>query len=207
MRVSCVHAGQDREQGGLAYHGQADNCSFHIWIDFYRGTSTRLRISSMMRSPASPRALRQRRARVHHHAMREHRHHQPLHVVRNRVVAAFHSASACAARIQRLRAARTHAQRQRFVRARPLHDRQHVIHQRLVHRHALHRVLQLEQFLARQHRLHRSRRDARPDCAGSRARSPRPDSRCAGASGTGRAAIPAADRCRDAPPDSASRSP
>ena len=36
---------------------------------------------------------------------------------------------------------------------------------------------------------------------------PGPDTRSATASETGRAAIPAADRCHDAPPDSASRSP
>src|ERR1017187_5368665 len=49
-----VDSGQNGEQRGLAYHGQADNGGLHIRAA-YRGTSTWLRMSSMMRSPTSAR--------------------------------------------------------------------------------------------------------------------------------------------------------
>jgi hypothetical protein len=49
-----LDAGENGEQRGLADHGQADDGCFHMG-NVYRGTSTWLKISSMMRSPASAR--------------------------------------------------------------------------------------------------------------------------------------------------------
>ena len=53
-----VDAGQNRKQRCLAYHGQADNGSFHLFRA-YRGTSTVVRISCRMRSLGLRVALRE----------------------------------------------------------------------------------------------------------------------------------------------------
>ena len=145
MRTACrpdarflVHAGQNREQGGLAHHGQADNGCLHI-ENVYRGTSTWLRISSMMRSPRSARrctsvvrvlittrcantgaASRLTSSGIAYSRPFDQR--QRLHRA-----------------VQRLRSARADTQRQRFMRARALDDREHVVDQRFFHRDAMHR--------------------------------------------------------------------
>ena len=105
----------------------------------------------MMRSPSVGAPLHQRRARVDHHAMRENRHGQPLDVVGDGVIAAFHQRQRLRRAVQRLRAARADAQRQRFVRARLLHDGEHVIHQRFIHgRRAAPASCKLQHVLGRQ---------------------------------------------------------
>jgi hypothetical protein len=56
-----------------------------------------------------------------------------------------------------MKALATDAERQRFVRARPLHNRQHVVDQSFVHTHLRRQALQLHDFVACEHRLHRRR--------------------------------------------------
>ena len=58
---------------------------------------------------------------------------EALDVVGDGVVAAFDQRQRLHGAVQRLRAARADAQRQRFVGARPLDDGEHVIDQRFVH--------------------------------------------------------------------------
>ena len=83
-----MDAGENREQRGLADHGQADNGSFHM-RNVYRGTSTWLRISSMMRSPASARrCTRVVRVLITTRCANS-GDGEPLHVIGNGVVAAF----------------------------------------------------------------------------------------------------------------------
>ena len=82
--------------------------------------------------------------------MGEHRRGQALDVVRNRIFAAFQKRQRLHRAVEGLRAARAHAQRQRFVIARLLDDGEHVIHHRLFHGDAMHGVLQLTDVLSHQ---------------------------------------------------------
>ena len=91
-------------------------------------------------------ALRERRAGIDRDAVREHRDHQALHVVRNHVLAAFHQRQRLRRAIQRLRSARADAHRQRFMAARLLDDREHVIHQAVVDGHLPGLLLQAQQL-------------------------------------------------------------
>jgi hypothetical protein len=120
----------------------------------YRGTSVRLSISSMMRSPRSERRCASAVRVLTITRCAEHRRRQALHVVRNGVLAPLQQRQRLHRAEQRLRAARAYSQGQRFVRARLFHDGQHVIDQRLLHRHALHRSLQPYDVVARKHRTH-----------------------------------------------------
>ena len=133
---------------------------------------------------------------------------ESLHVVGRDVVAAFDRGQRLRRAIQRLRAARAHAHRQRFVGARSFDDGEHVVDQRFVHGDLRDGILQRDQFFAGNHRTRRDPCRRAPDWRRiSRSAVGVRDSRCGCASGNGRAAIRAAGRCRDAPPDSASRSP
>ena len=147
-------------------------------------------------------------ARVDHHAMREHRNHQPLDVVRNGVVAAFHqrqrlrrrdTAPASRAGSRPAPAIRACASAPRSPACNPPAPRPPS--------RACTASCSCSNVFADEHRPDRVGQRRLRRCARSRARWPRPDSRCACASGSGRAAIRAADRCRDAPPGSAWRSP
>ncbi len=97
---------------------------------------------------------RKRCACRHHHAMPQHLRSKHLHIVRQRITAPFHQRIRLHRAIKRLRAPWTHPQRQPLMRARPLDHRQHVIHDRLIHRDLFHRALQFQQFLAAQHMRH-----------------------------------------------------
>ena len=80
--------------------GKTDNGSFHNWG--YSGTSTCVRISSMMRSPASARRCSEGSAGVDGDAMGENRHSEPLHIVRYGVIAAFHQGEGLHGAVKRL---------------------------------------------------------------------------------------------------------
>ena len=71
MRGLLMHAGQDREQRGLAYHGQADNGSFHLCGQSLQGN---FHLGENFFDDALAgvgAALRQRGARVDDDAVRE----------------------------------------------------------------------------------------------------------------------------------------
>ena len=92
-----VDSGEDREQGGLACHGQADNGGSHIW-NYLQGN---IHLAENLFDDALAHvgaALHQGGAGIDDHAMREQRHGQPLHVVGDGVIAAFEQAPAPAPR-------------------------------------------------------------------------------------------------------------
>ena len=107
----------------------------------------------MMRSPDIGAALRQGRARIDHHAVREDGHGQALDVVGDGVIAAVEQRQSLRRAEERLGAARADAQGQRFVGARLLDDGEHVIDQRFFDRDAR----------ARRPEAAGRRRPARPD--------------------------------------------
>ena len=104
----------------------------------------------MIRSPvAAPFASLPRRqggSGGRHDAMAQHLRGENLHIVRQGISAAFDQRVGLHRAIQRLRAAGADAEREPFMRARALDERQHVVDDRFIHLNLLHGALQFAQF-------------------------------------------------------------
>ena len=85
---------------------------------------------------------------------------EPFDIVRNGKLAAFEQCQRLHGAVQGLRTARAHAQSQGFMVACLLHDGEHVIHQGVFHRHAVHRLLQPQNVFGQKPRRNGTRQFA-----------------------------------------------